>query len=314
MLLPLNVLEKLDSIAKQDSLSAMEKEIASAIDKITSSSAGDIALEMLHGSIKFCLKVAAAILVYIIGVWIIRKVRKVITRAFEKRGTDPTLVSFILSITSISLTIIVLLVTIGTLGIDTSSIAALLTGGGLAIGLALNGTVQNFAGGIMLLIFKPFKAGDYIETHGQSGTVSEVTIRSTKLTTTDNRVIIIPNGTLSNEVINNYSTRELRRVDITVGVEYGSSSSETKDLLMEIIGRDERILSTEKGAPADPFVALSALNASSVDFILKVWVKNGDYWGVKYSLTEEIYNELPKHGIMFPFPQLDVNIKNNVTQ
>ena len=312
MLLPLNILEKLDSIAKADSLNAVEREIVSAIDKLSTTSAGDLALGMIHGSIKFCLKVAAAILIYIVGAWIIRKIRKAITRGFQKRETDATLASFTLSITSISLTIVLLLITVGTLGIDTSSIAALLTGGGLAIGLALNGTVQNFAGGIMILIFKPFKAGDYIEAQGHSGTVSEVTITSTKLTTTDNRVIIIPNGTLSNDVINNYSTRELRRVDINVGVEYGCSSSETKELLMEIINRDVRVLDKSEGAPADPFVALSALNDSSVDFILKVWVKNSDYWSVKYSLTEEIYNELPKHGIMFPFPQLDVNIKSNV--
>lgn len=312
MFIPLNVFEKLDSIAKTDSLNVLEKEIVTAIDKLSNTTASELALSMLDSSIRFCLKVAAAILIYMIGAWIIRKVRKGITRAFEKKGTDATLTSFTLSITSISLTIILLLITVGTLGIDTSSIAALLTGGGLAIGLALNGTVQNFAGGIMILIFKPFKAGDYIEAQGHSGTVSEVTITSTKLTTTDNRVIIIPNGTLSSDVINNYSTRELRRVDINVGVEYGSSSAETKELLMDIIGRDARILNIEKGAPADPFVALSALNDSSVDFILKVWVKNSEYWAVKYSLTEEIYNELPKHGIMFPFPQLDVNIKNNI--
>lgn len=312
MLIPLNVFEKLDSIAKTDSLNVLEKEIVTAIDKLSNTTASELALSMLDNSIRFCLKVVAAILIYMLGAWIIRKVRKGITRAFEKKGTDATLTSFTLSITSISLTIILLLITVGTLGIDTSSIAALLTGGGLAIGLALNGTVQNFAGGIMILIFKPFKAGDYIEAQGHSGTVSEVTITSTKLTTTDNRVIIIPNGTLSSDVINNYSTRELRRVDINVGVEYGSSSAETKELLMDIIGRDARILNIEKGAPADPFVALSALNDSSVDFILKVWVKNSEYWAVKYSLTEEIYNELPKHGIMFPFPQLDVNIKNNI--
>lgn len=312
MFLPLNVLEKLDSIAKTDTLNVIEKEIVNAIDKISNTTASDLAVGMLHSSIKFCLKVTAAILIYMLGAWLIRKVRKGITRAFEKKGTDATLASFTLSITSISLTIILLLITVGTLGIDTSSIAALLTGGGLAIGLALNGTVQNFAGGIMILIFKPFKAGDYIEAQGHSGTVAEVTITSTKLTTTDNRVIIIPNGTLSNDVINNYSTRELRRVDINVGVEYGSSSSQTKELLMAIINKDQRVLDSKEGAPADPFVALSALNDSSVEFVIKVWVKNSDYWAVKYSLTEEIYNELPEHGIMFPFPQLDVNIKNNI--
>ena len=176
--------------------------------------------------------------------------------------------------------------------------------------MALNGTVQNFAGGIMILIFKPFKAGDYIEAQGHSGTVSEVTITSTKLTTVDNRVIIIPNGILSNDVINNYSGRKNRRLDISVTVEYGASSEETKKLLMELIEGDERVLYANTGAPADPFIALCALNDSNVEFTLRVWVSNENYWPLKFDLTEKIYNELPKHGIQFPFPQLDVNIKN----
>ena len=311
MIVPLNIYEKLDSIAKTDTLNAVQREIISAIDVLSNTPADELALEMLDNGIRFCLKVGAAILIYIAGAWLIRKIRKLITRAFEKKQTDATLASFVLSITSISLTIILILITVGTLGVDTSSIAALLTGGGLAIGLALNGTVQNFAGGIMILIFKPFKAGDYIEAQGHAGTVSEVTITSTKMTTTDNRVIIIPNGILSNDVINNYSSRQLRRLDLTIGVEYGSSAAETKELLMNIITNDSRSMSIATGAPADPFVALSALNDSAVEFVIKVWVKTDEYWPLKYALTEEIYNELPKHGIMFPFPQLDVNIKNN---
>ena len=307
----LNVFENLDSLAQTDSLNIIEKEIVAAINTLSERSASEVAVGILESGVRFCLKVTAAILIYIAGAWIIRKIRKLITKGFEKKKTDPTLASFTLSITSISLTIVLILISVGTLGVDTSSIAALLTGGGLAIGLALNGTVQNLAGGIMILFFKPFKAGDFIEAQGHSGTVSEVTITSTKLTTTDNRVIIIPNGTLSNDVINNYSSRELRRIDIAVGVEYGCSSSQTKELLMEILKRETRIRTMETGAPADPFVALSALNDSSVEFIIKVWVRNDEYWPVKYDLTEEIYNELPKHGIMFPFPQLDVNIKNN---
>lgn len=311
MFLPLSISEKLDSISKTDSLNAIEREIAAVVNTLSNSSASEVALGIVDSGVRFCLKVAAAILIYIAGAWLIRKIRKLISKAFERKKTDATLASFTLSITSISLTIILILITVGTLGIDTSSIAALLTGGGVAIGLALNGTVQNFAGGIMILIFKPFKAGDFIEAQGHSGTVTEVTITSTKLTTTDNRVIVIPNGILSNDVINNYSTRELRRIDLAIGVEYGSSSTETKQLLTDILKKETRILNVSSGAPTDPFVALSALNDSAVEFIIKVWVKNDDYWDVKYAITEEIYNELPKHGIMFPFPQLDVNIKNS---
>jgi small conductance mechanosensitive channel len=173
--------------------------------------------------------------------------------------------------------------------------------------MALNGTVQNFAGGIMILIFKPFKAGDYIESQGYSGTVSEVTITSTKLVTTDNRVIIIPNGLMSNGIINNFSNQTKRRVDLTVDVEYGSSSETVKAVLMKLIEEETRVINE----PAAPFIALSALKDSSVQFTIRIWVNADDYWGVYFDMTEKIYNELPKHGIQFPFPQLDVNIKQN---
>lgn len=266
---------------------------------------------MVDSGVRFGLKLIAAFLIYFVGAWLIRRIKGILRRTFEKRQTDAAIASFVQSITSIALTIILIIITVGTLGIDTSSIAALLTGGGLAIGMALNGTMQNFAGGLMILVFKPFKAGDYIEAQGHAGTVTEVNITSTKLTTTDNRVIIIPNGILSNDVINNYSGRQMRRLDITVGVEYGSSSTETKALLMDMITADARSLNIETGAPADPFVALSSLNDSAVEFVIRIWVKSEDYWPLKFELTEQIYNELPKHGIMFPFPQLDVNIKNN---
>ncbi len=307
----LNILPSLDSLHRPDSLNAVQAEIAAVIDKVNNSSASELALEFVDKAVSFGLKLLAAFLIYIVGAWIIKRIKNVLKRAFERRNADAAIASFIQSITSIALTIVLVIITIGTVGIDTSSIAALLTGGGLAIGMALNGTMQNFAGGLMILIFKPFKAGDFIEAQGHSGTVSEVNITSTKLTTTDNRVIVIPNGILSNDVINNFSGRQMRRLEILVGVEYGSSSEKTKDLLMNIIKSDERTLTVEQGAPADPFVALNALNDSSVEFVVRVWVKADNYWPLKFNLNEKIYNELPKHGIQFPFPQLDVNIKNN---
>ena len=262
-------------------------------------------------ALSFGLKVLAAILIYIIGAWLIRKIKKILASIFERRKTDAAIASFVNSMTSIALTVMLIVITVGTLGIDTTSLAALLAGGGVAIGMALNGTVQNFAGGIMLLIFKPFKAGDYIQAQGFEGTVTEVTIVSTKLTTVDNRNIIIPNGILSNDTINNFSQNTMRRVDWSIDVEYGSSSEQTKELLMTFLSGDERILTAETGAPADPFVALSALKDSGVQFTMKAWVKKENYWDVNYDILEKIYNELPKHDIKFPFPQLDVNIKQD---
>lgn len=300
--------QQADSIA---SISGQEMSLSSAIETIVNTPASELMGSLIDTVINFGLKLIAAFLIYFVGRWVIKKVKQLLKKLFDKRQADAGIASFVTSLTSIALTIVLIISIIGTLGIDTTSIAALLTGGGLAIGLALNGTVQNFAGGIMILAFKPFKAGDFIEAQGHSGTVSEINITTTKLTTTDNRVIIIPNGILSNDVINNFSGRQMRRLDITIGVEYGSSSEQTKEILHQLISSDTRCLKESDGAPADPFVALSALNDSSVEFIIRIWVKNDEYWPLKFDLTEQIYNELPKYGIMFPFPRLDVNIRQD---
>lgn len=311
MMTLLSIKTQIDSLSRRDSLNAIQSELASVMEKLTTTSTTDLLKEFIDNTIRFGLKVLAAFLIYIIGAWIIKKIKGALARGFERKATDAGIASFVQSIVSIALTIMLIIITVGTLGIDTSSIAALLTGGGLAIGLALNGTVQNFAGGLMILVFKPFKAGEYIEVDGHAGTVTEVNITSTKLTTSDNRVIIIPNGMLSSQVINNYSSRQMRRLEIIIDVEYGSSAEQTKEVLYDIIKAESRILTIEGGAPADPFVALSALKDSSVEFIMRVWVKTDEYWPTKFSLNEEIYRKLPENGINFPFPQLDVNIKNN---
>lgn len=310
----LNLLPQIDSLHRPDSLNEVQEGIAKAVEHIITTPTDELLGEMLSHTISFGLKVLAALLIYMLGAWVIRKIKKALTRVLERKETDATIASFLQSITSIALTIILLVTTVGILGVDTSSFAALLAGGGMAIGLALNGTVQNFAGGIMLLIFKPFKAGDFIEAQGFSGTVSEVNIASTKLVTTDNRVIIIPNGILSNGTVNNYSQREFRRVDWTVDIEYGASSDQTKELLMSFLTADERVLTIQTGAPADPFVALSALRDSGIQFTMRAWVKKDDYWDVNYQVIEKIYNELPKHDIQFPYPKLDVNILNAPSQ
>lgn len=289
----------------------IESKVTEVIETMKNTPAEVLLSDFVDKALSFGLKVLAAILIYIIGAWLIRKIKKILASIFERRKTDAAIASFVNSMTSIALTVMLIVITVGTLGIDTTSLAALLAGGGVAIGMALNGTVQNFAGGIMILIFKPFKAGDYIQAQGFEGTVTEVTIVSTKLTTVDNRNIIIPNGILSNDTINNFSQNTMRRVDWSIDVEYGSSSEQTKELLMTFLSGDERILNAETGAPADPFVALSALKDSGVQFTMKAWVKKENYWDVNYDILEKIYNELPKHDIKFPFPQLDVNIKQD---
>ncbi|MGM9735287.1 MAG: mechanosensitive ion channel family protein [Candidatus Cryptobacteroides sp.] len=306
----MNVLQTIP-IVPADSLNQVQAEIVAVAEKIATTPTEQLLSDLGSHAVTFGLKVLTAIIIYCIGAWLIKKFKVILTRIFVKRNTEASIVSFVQSMTSIALTIILIIITVGALGIDTTSIAALLAGGGMAIGMALNGTVQNFAGGIMILVFRPFKAGDFIEAQGFSGTVKEVTIVSTKLVTVDNRNIIIPNGALSNGTINNYSQNDYRRVDWLVDVEYGTKCDSTKEILMSILKDDERILTVEKGAPADPFVALNALRDSSIQFVLKAWVKASDYWPVNYDINEKIYTKLPENGISFPFPQLDVNLKNS---
>ena len=309
-MIPADIRPRIDSLARPDSLNEIQTGLATMVEHIATTPTNELLGEFLEKTISFGLKVIAAVVIYLIGAWVIRKIKRMLSRVFERKGTDAAISSFVQSITSIILTLVLIITTIGVLGVNTTSFAALLAGGGMAIGMALNGTVQNFAGGIMLLIFKPFKAGDYIEAQGFSGTVSEVNIVSTKLRTVDNRVIIIPNGILSNGTIDNYSQQEMRRVDWTVDVEYGASSEEATKLLMSFLIEDERVLNIEKGAPADPFVTLSALKDSGIQFTMRAWVRKDDYWDVKFVVISKIYNELPKHDIQFPYPKLDVNILN----
>jgi small conductance mechanosensitive channel len=289
----------------------VEAKITEVIETVKNTPIEILVREVLNDIVIFGLKVIAAIILYLIGIWIIRRIKRVLGKIFETRQTDSAIATFIMSITSIVLMIILIIIIVGTLGIDTTSLAALLAGGGMAIGMALNGTVQNFAGGIMILIFRPFKAGDYIQAQGYEGTVTEVSITSTKLTSTDNRVIVIPNGLLFNGVINNFSHNTMRRLDITLDVEYGTSAEQTKSLLSEIIDADSRILTTEKGAPDNPIIALNTLKESGVEFVIKVWVKKENYWPVRYELLETCYKKLPENGIQFPFPKLDVTLKQN---
>lgn len=286
----------------------IQAELAAAAEKIATTPTSELLSDLVDKALSFGLKVVAAIAIYFVGAWLIKKIKNLLKRIFEKRDFEPAIESFIQSIVGIALWIILIIAVIGTLGVETTSFAALLAGGGMAIGLALNGTVQNFAGGIMILIFRPFKAGDFIEMQGFTGTVTEVTITSTKLITTDNRVIIIPNGAISNGTINNYSHMPLRRLDLTVDVEYGTSSEKVCEMVMSLIKQDTRILNAETSGKADPFVALSALKDSSIQFVVRVWVKSEDYWDVNFDLLKNIYEELPKNGIQFPYPKLDVNI------
>jgi len=262
-------------------------------------------------ALHFGLKVLAALAIYIIGAWLIKKITKMVSKGLEKKASDAALASFVKSLVSITLWVLLIIITVGALGINTTSLAALLAAGGMAIGMALSGTVQNFAGGIMLLVFKPIKAGDFIEAQGFTGTVSEINITSTKLVTLDNRVVFIPNGALSSGNINNFSVKDLRRVDINVSVAYGTDIEKAKATVLDIIKSNPKTLNAGTPGAADPFVALLTLGESTITLVTRTWVKAEDYWDVYFWINENLYTRLHESGIEFSYPQVTVNINKD---
>lgn len=243
-----------------------------------------------------------ACLIYSIGCFIIKQINRLVAKILEKRKVEPSVQTFLKSLVKILLNMILAFAVISKLGVETSSFAALMASAGVAIGMALSGNLSNFAGGLIILVFKPFKVGDYIEGPDVNGTVKEIQIFHTILSTLDNRMIYVPNGILNNNAITNYSKQETRRVDWVFGVEYGEEIGKVRAVIQRIIKNDPRILDT----PA-PLIALSTLNASSVDITVRVWVKASDYWSVLFDINEIVYDTFNKEGINFPFPQLTVH-------
>lgn len=243
-----------------------------------------------------------AIIIYIVGRFIIKQVGRLLARILEKRKLEISVQTFLRSLVSILLNLILAFAIVSRLGVETTSFAALLASAGVAIGMALSGNLSNFAGGLIILVFKPFKVGDYIEGQNANGTVREIQIFHTILTTVDNKVIYVPNGTLSSNAITNYSKQETRRAEWVFGVEYGEDFEKVKAVLQRIIDADPRILKD----PA-PMIALGALSASSVDIKVRAWAKTADYWDVYFDMNKIVYDTFNKEGIGFPFPQLTVH-------
>jgi small conductance mechanosensitive channel len=249
------------------------------------------------------LKVVAAIAILVIGRWIAMGIRKGVRRMMEKADVDPIIIGFVGSITYIGLLAFVIIAALGQLGIQTTSFIAILGAAGLAIGLALQGSLANFAAGFLMIIFRPFKVGDYIEGAGVAGVVEAIQIFTTTLKTGDNKIIIIPNAKLSGDNITNYSAQTRRRVDMTVGVAYDADLSKVRDVLKDIISKESRV-----HTDPEPLIAVAELADNSVNFVVRVWTDTGDYWGVKFAMTETIKNRFDAEGIGIPFPQRDIHI------
>jgi len=246
-----------------------------------------------------------AILTLVFGLWAIKIVSNVFTKGMEKSKVELSLQKFLTSLVSILLKVLLLISVASMVGIATTSFVAILGAAGLAIGLALQGTLANFAGGVLILFFKPYKIGDFIDAQGISGTVKEIQVFNTVLTTPDNKTIVVPNGVMSNGIITNMSTQPTRRVDMSFGIGYGDDIQKAKDVLRKLIESDERILKTP-----EPLVAVSQLADSSVNFAVRVWCNTGDYWGIFYDMQERVKIAFDKENLSIPFPQQDVHIVN----
>ncbi len=260
----------------------------------------DKAIEML---MEYGPKLILAIIVLLVGLWIIKGFTKALKSRLIKSNVDASLVPFLTSLINTTLKVLLVISVISMVGVEMTSFIAILGAAGLAIGMALSGTLQNFAGGVIILILKPFKVGDFISAAGHTGAVKEIQIFNTILFTTDNKVIIIPNGQLMNNSMVNFSANSTRRVDITYGIGYGDDIDKAKKVITEIYEKDERVLK-------DPafFIGLVELGDSSVNLVTRAWVNSADYWGVYFDNMEAVKKALDKNGITIPFPQRDVHL------
>jgi small conductance mechanosensitive channel len=248
-------------------------------------------------------RLVAALIVLGIGWWIIKITQKSLRNTFEKRGMEASLRGFLNSIIGVLLKIMLLITVVAMLGVEMTSFIAILAAAGVAIGMALSGTLQNFAGGVMILLFKPFKVGHYINAQGHSGTVNEIQIFNTILKTPDNVTIIIPNGGLSTSSMTNYSMEQRRRVDFLFGIGYGDDVDKAKEVLRKLIDDDERILQEPV-----PFIAVKELGDSSVNIVVRAWAEAKNYWAIYFDMHEKVYKTFNKEGLNIPFPQMDVHV------
>lgn len=286
--------------------SVQKANLAETIGKIANIDVKELISSMISSAVVIVLQILLALTIYIIGRWIIRRIVKVLDTTFERRAVDASLRAFMRHTIKMILTIMLILSVVQTLGVNITSIIALFASATLAIGMALSGTAQNFAGGVMVLLMKPYKVGDVISAQGQSGTVQEIKLFSTVIQTADHQTIYIPNNSIATAIIDNYSTSEFRRVDWSLGMAYGNDVDVAREAILSLLCADERILKSH-----DVMVWVASLGDSSVNLTVRAWVNNEDYWNVFFEYNEKFYKILPTKGIEFPFPQMDVHVKNN---
>lgn len=287
-------------IAQTDSL--LKANAAEQIAALKNMSAEDMISSLASWALELGMKIAIALLIYFVGRWFIRRITKLMQRVCDRRGVDLSLQLFFKRLIEVVLYIGIALTVISVLGINATSLVAMFASASLAIGMALSGTMQNFAGGVMIMLLRPYRIGDYVEAQGQAGTIKEIRLFNTVITTYDHKTVYIPNSTISSGIINNYSQEPLRRVDWNITISYGDDVAVARRVLLDMMKADSRI----KSDPA-PVVYVSSLGDNAVNLSARGWVNNADYWETFFDLNERIYNELPHHGLNFPFPQLQLH-------
>lgn len=287
--------------------SVQKAQLAEVVSKIAHTDYQQLVNDMISQALWIGLKILLAIAIYIVGKWITNWILRLLNRTFERRNVDASLRNFLRSMIKVVMMILVILAAIQTLGINTTSFLAIFASAGLAVGMALSGTLQNFAGGVILLLLRPYRIGDYITAQGQSGTVKNIGLFSTQLSTPDNRIIYVPNSAISTSIVDNYSQPTTRRVDWNISISYGDDVDVARKAILAMLSADKRVL-TE---PVEPMVVVAELANSAVILKARAWCANDDYWGLFWDINEKIYKQLPAEGIHFPFPQMDVHIKQN---
>lgn len=287
--------------------SVQKAHLTETVTKIFNTDYNALMNNLIEQALWIGLKIILALAIYYVGKWITNWILRILDRSFVRRNVDLSLRNFLRSMIKVVMTILVILAAIQTLGVNTSSFLAIFASAGLAIGMALSGTLQNFAGGVILLLLRPYRIGDYITAQGQSGTVKSIGLFSTQLSTPDNRIIYVPNSAISTSIVDNYSQPTTRRVDWKVSISYGDDVDVARKEILAMLTADKRVLKE----PAEPMVVLSELGNSAVILSVRAWAANDDYWALYWEINERIYKELPQKGIHFAYPQMDVHIKQN---
>ena len=287
--------------------SVQKAHLTKVVKKLVDTDYNQLFNDLLSQSMWIALKIALAFVIYMVGKFLTNWLIRVLDRSFARRNVDTSLRTFLRSLVRVVMTILVILAAVQTLGINTTSFVAIFASAGLAVGMALSGTLQNFAGGVILLLLRPYRVGDYITAQGQSGTVKAIGLFSTQLSTGDNRIIFVPNSAISTSIIDNYSHSKYRRVEWTVTISYGDDFDVARREILAMLKEDKRVLNE----PAEPLVAIKHLGESAVVVLVRCWAANDDYWNLFFHINERMYKELPTKGINFPYPQIDVHIKQN---